>query len=368
MSAATCPRLFEVEALRDGRLAGVERSSFERHLTSCAVCSREAQALDTLGQKLSTSSPANIDELHLRRERTRLLAAFDRSQVGPSVPRLEKRPLVAFSLSLALALVVGAFILWRPKPNAEVATATDTAIHADGGARWSRHTRDGRELVVLQQGSLWIRVRQAPGAPAFAVLLPDGELEDIGTTFSVAVTDGRTERVQVEEGTVLLKLRGRPPLVLKAGQTWEASPAPAPPPIRVPAGSVAPSEPAPSQQPASPPPANPAGAPVHAGPAPRASSTAPAGSSEPSPSRDASDEFRTALAAFNAGQTRDAARQFRSFAEQHPADPRAEDAAYLRVLALERAGDIAGRRAAARVYLRRYPAGFRRAEVERLGR
>jgi hypothetical protein len=304
----------------------------------------------------------DVDELHLRRERTRLLAAFDRNQRGPSKPRLGRRALVAFSVTVAL--VVGSFVIWRLEPSAEHATATDAAIHADSSARWSRHTQGGRELVVLQQGSLWIRVRQAPGTPAFAVLLPDGELEDIGTTFSVAVTDGHTERVQVEEGKVLLKLRGRAPIALGAGQTWQASLAPPP------SSASAPNEPQPpprsQEAAASADPANVGSAPIAPGRTPRETSAVPAAPS--APSSDASDEFRTALGAFNAGQTRDAAHRFRSFAEQHPADPRAEDAAYLRVLALERAGDDAGRRTAARAYLRRYPAGFRRAEVERLAR
>jgi len=364
MTSSICPRLFEVEALRDGRLAGSERSSFERHLLNCAACSRETEALDALGQALRASSPANVDELHLRRERTRLLAAFDRNQVGPSEPRLGRRALVAFSV--AVALVVGSVMLWRLEPSAEHAAATvaatDTSIHADSAARWSRHTQGGRDLVVLQQGSLWIRVRQAPGTPAFAVVLPDGELEDIGTTFSVAVTDGHTERVQVEEGTVLLKLRGRPPIALGAGQTWQASAPPAP------GSAIAPTKapPQPQEPAASAAAATVASAPTAPGPTPGATSAVPAASS--GPSRAASDEFRAALGAFNAGQTRDAAHKFLSFAEQHPADPRAEDAAYLRVLALERAGDVSGRRAAARAYLRRYPAGFRRAEVERLAR
>lgn len=99
---------------------------------------------------------------------------------------------------------------------------------------------------------------------------------------------------------------------------------------------------------------------------PRASPSATPAVDPPGPH--ASEQFRTALAALNAGQPGVAAQQFRRFAERFPSDPRAEDAAYLRVLALDRASDAAGRRAAAREYLRRYPTGFRRAEVERLAR
>ena len=41
----TCARLFEVEALRDGRLTGVEVTRFQSHVRSCSVCAQELSAL-----------------------------------------------------------------------------------------------------------------------------------------------------------------------------------------------------------------------------------------------------------------------------------------------------------------------------------
>ncbi len=75
------------------------------------------------------------------------------------------------------------------------------------------------------------------------------------------------------------------------------------------------------------------------------------------------------MAALDDGDNGRAAAEFATFIVKHPDDPRAEDAAYMRILALQRNGDadrMTERRA--RGYLRRYPAGFRRAEVERLSR
>jgi TolA-binding protein len=80
----------------------------------------------------------------------------------------------------------------------------------------------------------------------------------------------------------------------------------------------------------------------------------------------ASDDFRTAVAALHRGESRDAAAKFERFLERYPGDPRAEDAAYLRVLALRQTGDDGATQSAARAYLRRYPEGFRRSEVEKL--
>ena len=61
-----------------------------------------------------------------------------------------------------------------------------------------------------------------------------------------------------------------------------------------------------------------------------------------------------------------AARADKLDAYQHanPADARAEDAAYLSVLALQRAGRREAAVAAARRYLQRYPRGYRRSEVQ----
>jgi outer membrane protein assembly factor BamD (BamD/ComL family) len=79
-------------------------------------------------------------------------------------------------------------------------------------------------------------------------------------------------------------------------------------------------------------------------------------------------EFREAMAAFDGGDEREAAARFAAFVARHPTHPRAEDAAYLRVIALQRCGDRAGLTEAAGDYLRRYPAGFRRTEVEAVSR
>ena len=74
------------------------------------------------------------------------------------------------------------------------------------------------------------------------------------------------------------------------------------------------------------------------------------------------------MATLNGGDNVRAAGAFASFLTKHPHDPRAEDAAYLRVLALERSGDRGGMKQAAEEYLRRYPSGFRHSEMERLSR
>src|SRR6188768_4824 len=112
---AACPRLFEVEALRDGRLRGAEVARFETHLAACAVCAREARAQQKLAEALrSPTEFADADELHVRRERTRLLAAFDASLVPAPGSRRWLGGAAAVALLSALAAL--AFVLWPVQP------------------------------------------------------------------------------------------------------------------------------------------------------------------------------------------------------------------------------------------------------------
>jgi TolA-binding protein len=203
-------------------------------------------------------------------------------------------------------------------------------------------------------------VATVPNKLPLLVRLPDGELEDIGTTFSVTVEEGRTARVAVEEGRVVLRLHGRAPVVIAAGESWPApsvtlsAPAPSlPGPAAAPATERAPT----GLEPATP----------HEPPASvRKPSRARASASPATAPSAASNDFREAMAALRTGRSRDAAARFARFIERHPRDARAEDAAYLRVFALREAGDDAGMKAAARQYLGHHPQGFRRAEVEAL--
>jgi len=354
--------------MRDGRLKGAARVQFESHAAVCARCAHELRALEALGDALRSSTPPELDELHVRRERTRLLAAFDASLMP--VPA-RKWPKVAVVFALAAALLGGVSWLVAARehalPAAPLAATARThvavaTVRAEPSARWSRRTEPERETLTLENGTLRVRVEHDSGARRLLVVLPDGELEDIGTTFSVTASSGRTTRVVVEQGRVMLRLHGRPALRLDAGESWSpptsSAAASASSAIAAPASSATTA----AARPASPPPRV---------ALPSAVTPARPSTASPMPSPSASDpagEFRGALSALNAGDNRRAAQLFAAFLAAHPRDPRGEDASYLQVLALQRAGDPAAMQAAAAAYLRRYPAGFRHAEVEALTR
>jgi FecR protein/Putative zinc-finger len=352
MRTPACPRLFEVEGLRDGRLGGAERRSFERHLAGCSVCAREAESLERLAKAArgDVDHGRGADELHRWRERNRLLAAFDSVLVSSQPPSRTRRWLL---WPTAVATVVAAvFIWWRARPAVEpVLTSTSTSrttIHADGSTIWSKRAGNGNhEEVALESGVLRIHVDHASGGAGLVVRLPDGELEDVGTTFSVSADAGHTTRVVVDEGKVVLRLRGRPAIEIGAGDVWPSRPSAAP--VRAVEAAAPPDRGAEGRP-----------SPLRAVPVRRSHRSLAAG--EPDPLV----EFRAAMEALRTGDSRRAASAFASFLVQHPGDPMAEDAAYLRVIALQRSGDDEGVKRAVEDYLRRFPTGFRRAEIQNL--
>jgi hypothetical protein len=335
---SVCPRSFEAEALRDGRLAGAGLAAFTRHASGCPTCAREVRALEALASGLRALPVGEADELRVLRERTRLIAAFDGSLV-----RDRRRWGRGLAWAAAAVVLIGALALWRSRPATPPAPAI--AVRPGGDTSWSRRAAGPREIVSLTRGTLSVQVDHRAGTGRLLVELPDGELEDIGTTFSVSVEGGRTTGVAVDEGRVVLRLRGQPPVTIGARGTWRAA-EPATPPVEV-------ARPA-AIAPVSPP--RPPARPMRVRPA------APAAGPDPA------QEFRAAVSALHGGDACAAAGAFARFVGQHPDDARAEDAAYLQVIALQRCGDEGRLKQAVEQYLRRYPQGFRRTEVERLSR
>src|SRR5262249_55207054 len=157
-------------------------------------------SLEALGNALRASTDAAApDELHVRRERTRLLAAFD-ARLVPA-PRRLSTPFWLGAVAAALT-VAALFAVFRHAPAAAPALASrrvggpePVVVHADGSAKWSRQAEKQLETIRLESGALAIRVYHAVAPRRLLVILPDGELEDIGTTFSVSADAGHTTHV-----------------------------------------------------------------------------------------------------------------------------------------------------------------------------
>lgn len=257
-----------------------------------------------------------MDDVAIRRLRQRVLDDVAGNVSAPARPVLTRKRL-GLSVAAVAILAAGVVVAWparRARDQARPFVADVLAnVFTDSGlqARWSRRISDGTEWVALSEGRFHIRVGQHDQRRRVAVEVPDGRIDDVGTTFDVVVGGKRTTRVVVEEGSVVLRLTGEPAIVLNAGQVWEPRPADA--------------------------------APTNEGPRPSELSTPP------------SKNARSGSAAKR--HAPDAA------GGSHATDRQAEDDAYLRVIHLLRAERRAEAREAARDYLRHFPDGFRREEM-----
>lgn len=365
---AACPRAWEASAIEDGRLGPEGRVAFERHATGCADCKTEVAELSALRRYADADVRPEAPPLERRRLRAELLR---RANEDAMAPRARGRaPLLG---ALAAAAIVALFVLARRPgvgPAAPMSLATAATAHYEvrgqGAAQWHATQDGGTTRVSLVDGEASFHVEHLAPGERFLVALPDGEVEVRGTRFVVAVERGRTRRVQVTEGRVALRVRDARERELYAGEAWEQTTTSPPPSV-----SATASAPATSQAVATAPATERAPLPTAAPPAGSTPSapSAPAAtvSARPAPTASASGaRFHDAMAHFRAARYAEAEGAFAEFEATSPADPRAEDAAWLGAVSRSRAGDAAGAARLAQRYLDRYPQGLRRAEAEAL--
>ena len=304
-----CPRLSDVEAARDDRLDLAARIQLEEHLSTCTACRQEHDLLRALRTNLSGQRSAR-DELALHaalgRSKEKL---FERLDAPRDEVRRRRRSLLAAPVLAAAGLWLVLHV--RSEPPVQP-TAADISQPA-GPAQWDRRTGAGVERIVLGSGTLALHTHGAGGA--LRVIVPDGEIEDVGTVFRVTVQAGRTVSIDVSEGLVIFHRHDGDDVRLPAGTGWFAPSLPASEWRAVDAGAPAATDPSTL-------------------PAVRSSGSHPPKAVAPPPA--ASTDL--------AGD---------------------EDAAYLRIVALVHEGRREEARSASQAYLRLYPNGFRRIEVER---
>ena len=81
---SSCPRVWEVEAERDGRLDASARERSQKHRKQCLSCREEQQRLDGLSSLLRSADKPTLDELGGKRLRSRILSDERRSEDRPS--------------------------------------------------------------------------------------------------------------------------------------------------------------------------------------------------------------------------------------------------------------------------------------------
>jgi hypothetical protein len=320
---APCARTWEVEAAKDGRLSDTAKAALDRHIEQCVACRSESEYVEGLGRALREVDVAEIDDVALRRMRQRVLQRSDAEIAGRSIPPRKRGRTRLVMPAIAFASVLIAFLSWIGWKRTGVSSSTvvlaTTTVDATGddGTRWSKTTEGETERVDLTDGTLSLRVRKAPNGKRVIVRVPDGEIEDLGTVFHVVVRDGLTQRVGVDEGRVTIRLTHATPITISSGQTWER---------------------------------------------PQTTSLLPASATTMIPI--------SASAPSAVAHRREASPQSTEKPPQSLAPPHAEeeDAAYLQALRLLREGHAAEAKTAAREYLRRFPDGFRREEMGRIAK
>ena len=396
MTQDRCSRLWEAQAVEDGRFGPNERLSFERHAAGCVDCRGETQALAALRSSMAKVPALTRAPLEVARARATLLRRANGEMM--TVRGYGRGRVLAFAL---VCLMLGAFGVQRlTHRSGYVASQTLPRFELEGNAdlSWTEQSEPSLRRVVLRNGVASIHVFHLRPGQRFLATLPDGEIEVHGTRFTVTIDGHHTRCVEVSEGVVSLRIDGSPERTLSAGMQWQdsrvtasepppaggprlaaqASEQSAPPPIRDPAALPSPNAPSnangvstPTQSRTS---SRGASASVamaktttSSAPAPAASAPAPAGSAaESNKLTGPSSTFAAAMKLFSEGAYGQADSRFADFAREAPGDRRCEDAAFLRAVARARLGDSAGASALAEVYLARYPNGLRKQDAKRL--
>jgi ferric-dicitrate binding protein FerR (iron transport regulator) len=273
------------------------------------------------------------------------------------------------------------------------AHATGTELTLNGGSEMSVVDDGQSRVYALNKGKLDLRVAKLKTNERLVVQTKDAEVEVRGTRFHVEVMDpaascdGRSTRVSVDEGVVVVRRDGTEAR-LTAGQSWPActqqstaiTPVQQPNAAQVGAtGQAAAADPTPAQglDPSSPNSVPNAGTGGAAGDGRTANTGSNMGGSPAQPTQgsqntqstvrstleEQNDLFAEGIDKKHRGDMAGAASTFERLLTKFPQSPLAENASAERLKAL-RASNPAAANRAARDYLNRWPHGFAREEAE----
>jgi hypothetical protein len=223
MTAKECARMWQVEAIRDGRLVGQDLTNALRHRAECSDCAREERALSELRHQFRKKGSAlRPAPLQARRTRQAILSAWNEQVLGKNERRARPRLLWAIAILTACAGALAfEYPFVHPRSRVPEHPAPFFEVVAKAGALWSAREAAGVTRISLKEGFASFRIRRPVGQSLF-VELPDGEIEDFGTVFDVEVRDGHTVRISVSQGRVFVRLNSLPAFELAASESWHA--------------------------------------------------------------------------------------------------------------------------------------------------
>lgn len=168
MKRVSCARLWQAEAIEDGRLGGQERASFERHVATCKVCSAERVRLAELSD-LSAGLPVlETSPLERRRQRQGLLRQANQLAVEP--PRVSRRILaVAVVLGATTAVAATGAYVMRPVESqhkaAHVTVSSSASERSMGGVRARAMPVAAQPIPEASAQAAGTTARQAAAVP-----------------------------------------------------------------------------------------------------------------------------------------------------------------------------------------------------------
>lgn len=421
MTTSDCPRTSLVEALRDGRLGPQENASMERHLEGCAVCAACARDLAKIGDAVRVPRE-KLTPLEHQRARVALL-----QKAASLAPAQNPSPVPALAFALvcaAVAMLIGFGWGYSTTTRNEVAIAMHLGVlpslktprfnlgfgakdangdpkpqmfklgfHPSDDARFTRNRTNNLDELTLDHGTVEVKLPKLEDGKRFVVRTKDAQIEVHATAFRVEAEEGKIRSIAVEQGTVEVQYAGFT-AVIPTGGSWRATTnSVAPPPSNPTPDVVAPATTTlDTPRPTAPPVVVATNAPRRAtshvatqemahsdkqNPAPEIiETTPPLPEPSPAPSMDsdtkrpapsaASQTFAEAMNALRRGDYAGSAKKLEQFSQTHAADARADEADYLRAIALQRAGKHDDARAAAKRYLATRPNGAHRANASRI--
>jgi len=114
MSAPRCSRLWQAEAIADGRLSHPDVAAFERHAAGCAECAREVSELERLQRLTAGLPPLHASEIERRRQRYELLRKANEATVRARPARARLVASVALgTIMVSAASAFGLRAAWQ---------------------------------------------------------------------------------------------------------------------------------------------------------------------------------------------------------------------------------------------------------------
>ena len=265
--------------------------------------------------------------------------------------------LAMIAIAGAAAASVSLLVARRPQraPATSLATGERTfhaAVTGTPTARFARESGAPDEVIRLYDGSLTVDVTPLRRGDRVRIVIGDAEVEARDTSFEVSARGDSLDAVQVVRGQVDVRPARMAPVVIVAGERWDARPI-------VDRDTIAelPAEPPRVESPATPREKH------DVRQSPPARSLSPSANTNAAPAEPPMSKlFATGWQAFHAGDPANAVSAFDEALAAYPGDPLAEDVSFWRAMALQKISTTQARDAFAQ-FISRYPRSPRLGEA-----